>query len=420
MELWNMALRRICSMLLAGWAAVALAGDGGALSLVEAERLWEAHSRELRLARTDVAGARGDVLAADVAPNPQLSVSMLSVSPQEGVGAGPLRDKKMDSIFRIDQLLERGNKRELRTQAAEARLEAAKRNSADIERQQRIVLRQAYYDLLLAQERKRIADDMAALQARGLDIGHLRLKSGDIAPADVARLSVERQRADNEARQAQADLEKARVVLAYLVGRETDAKRLQASDAWPALAGGTDSEADLSRRPDVLAALARVEAAEKARELARAQRTRDVTVGVQYEHNLQNKPNNSYGVGVSVPLFVRNTYDGEIARAEAELDAAREMADRTLALARGEVEQARSDLLASTDRRRRFEEVLLNDAKRVTDAAEFAYRKGAMSLMDLLDARRTWRQVQLEAAAARAEHAKALAAWQINLEQDKR
>ena len=36
-----------------------------------------------------------------------------------------------------------------------------------------------------------------------------------------------------------------------------------------------------------------------------------------------------------------------------------------------------------------------------------------MSLIDLLDARRTLRQVQLEAATARADHAKALAAWRL-------
>ena len=52
-------------------------------------------------------------------------------------------------------------------------------------------------------------------------------------------------------------------------------------------------------------------------------------------------------------------------------------------------------------------------------AAEFAYAKGAMGIMDLLDARRTLRQVQVEAAVARSEHAKALAAWRLQAEYGK-
>ena len=39
-----------------------------------------------------------------------------------------------------------------------------------------------------------------------------------------------------------------------------------------------------------------------------------------------------------------------------------------------------------------------------------------MSLMDLLDARRTLRQIQIEAASARADYAKALSDWQVQAE----
>jgi cobalt-zinc-cadmium efflux system outer membrane protein len=42
---------------------------------------------------------------------------------------------------------------------------------------------------------------------------------------------------------------------------------------------------------------------------------------------------------------------------------------------------------------------------------EFAFRRGASSVLEVLDARRTLRAVRLEALAARTEHAKAYAAW---------
>jgi cobalt-zinc-cadmium efflux system outer membrane protein len=49
----------------------------------------------------------------------------------------------------------------------------------------------------------------------------------------------------------------------------------------------------------------------------------------------------------------------------------------------------------------------------VAEGAELAYRRGALSLTDLLDARRTLRVTALDAVAARKEHAQALGAWQL-------
>lgn len=386
------------------------------LSLPEAERLWQEHNRELRLARLAVGGAEADLLAAGQAPNPQLSLNVASLSPNEGVGSGGVREKRMDSILRVEQLIERGDKRELRAQSAGARLEAMQRDADDTRRQQRLALWSAYYDLLLAQEKKRTAEETANLYARSLSAGEVRLKAGDISLTELSRLRVEKLRAENDARQSAADGDAAQVALAYLIGREAQARALVAADPWPDLdtvAGHALGMTEIARRPDIRAGQARVVAAEAARELARAQKKRDVTVGVQFEHNLQNAPRNSFGLGLSVPLFVRYEYEGEIARAEADLQLAREQLEKLVAQALGDADQVRGQLAAAAERRQRLENELLADARRVAEAAEFAYAKGALGLIDLLDARRTWRQVQLEAAQARADYAKARAAWRM-------
>jgi cobalt-zinc-cadmium efflux system outer membrane protein len=233
---------------------------------------------------------------------------------------------------------------------------------------------------------------------------------------DLSRLQIDRARAEADARQAQAEFEQAQVALAYLIGREAEAGQLRAGDDWPALEEQALAQAPLEQRPDLEAARRRLAAAEADRDLARARKSRDVTVGVQYEHNLQNAPTNSYGFGVSVPLFIWHEYEGEIARAEADLDSARLQLEQQQAQAVGQVAQARNALLAARERNRRLAGGLLGDAERVAKAAEFAYGKGAMSLMDLLDARRTLRQIQVEAASARADYAKALSDWQVQAE----
>ena len=52
------------------------------------------------------------------------------------------------------------------------------------------------------------------------------------------------------------------------------------------------NQAALEQRPDLEAARRRKVAAEADRELARAQKKGNVTLGVQYEHNMQKTPNN--------------------------------------------------------------------------------------------------------------------------------
>lgn len=386
------------------------------LSLRDAEALWQQQSHALRLAETAVTGAEADMQTAGQRPNPTLSLSHLSISPQSGFGGGSLKDKKMDTQVRVDQLIERGGKRDLRVQGAQARLNAARSDSEDVFRQQRGNLRQAYYTLSLAQERLTLTKDTVALYRKSTDAGRLRLHAGDLSPVDLSRLQIDQGRAEADAHQAEADLAVAQQRLARLMGRVPDAARIVATDPWQQLAEQALQATALEERPDLVAARQRLSAAEADRELARAQRQRDVTVGFQLERNLQNAPTNSFGVAVSLPIFAWHTYQGDIARAEADYTAARIQLEQQESVARSEVAESRHVLLAAQARVKGLEAGLQEQAAQVAQAAELAYRKGAMSLMDLLDARRTLRQVQLETAAARADYARALSEWQVQAE----
>ena len=411
-------MRRLLTALLLLPVAV-LAQTPQRLSLSEAETLWQEHNRELQLAKAAVSGAEADVLTADRLPNPQVSLNLTQISPWSGYGSGPWKDKKMDNVLRLDQLIERGGKRDLRVKGASALLGASRHDLDDTGRLMLLNLQQTYYDLRLAQDKRRLAGETAATYDKALETGRLRLKAGDISQVELSRMQIDKSRADNDARQTQAELEQAQVALAYLIGRESDAALLVADDNWPSVGDQQLKRGDLEQRPDVAAARLRVAAAEAARDLAKAQKTRDVTFGLQYEHNMQSEPTNSYGFGVSVPLFIWHEYEGEIGRAEADLTAARLLYERTLAQATGSSDQASSALRSAEERLRRLETGLLADAERVARAAELAYSRGAMNLMDLLDARRTQRQVQIEAATARADYAKALAAWRLQADYGK-
>jgi cobalt-zinc-cadmium efflux system outer membrane protein len=377
------------------------------LTLADAESLLVEHNRELQASRRAVESAEAQKLTAGARPNAAFSVSSTAI----GAGARP------DTVFRIDQPFERGGKRELRLDAAAGLQRAAQSDELDVLRQQLALVRGGYFDLKLAQERAEVLSQTAELFAGTLTAARRRLAAGDLAPADVAKVQVDHERAQNDARAALADMARAQIALAYLIGAEREAAELRASDPWPTpeRAGGGALEQAIEARPDVVAAGERVAAAEKLRELARAQRTRDITLGAQYERFPGNVPANSVGFGVAVPLFTGNDFSGDIRKAEVDRYAAIDALARTRAVAISELGRAASDLDAAADRLERFEASLLGAASRSAEASEFAFSRGAISVLEVLDARRTLRAVRLEALAARNDHARALAAWRAAL-----
>ncbi|HET9579375.1 MAG TPA: TolC family protein, partial [Usitatibacter sp.] len=174
-------------------------------------------------------------------------------------------------------------------------------------------------------------------------------------------------------------------------------------------------------RPDVVAARRRVEAAEAARELARQLGTRAVPVGIEADRSPATDINPSgngvtYGVSVSIPLYARHRNEGELARAIADLETARAALEKTRAQADAEASVAEEEWRSARTRRDRLETEVRPIAREVAQAAEFAYSKGATGVLDLLDARRSLKAVELDELQARAEAAKAWARREAALE----
>jgi len=400
------------------------------LSLADAEQKFRTNSRELLAARRDLEGFQADTLSAAQKPNPVLSmgVSSFNLNRSEGNrnanGNNSLADKTLNSGLQVNQLIERGSKRELRMAAAQDAVRASQLVFKDTLRQQKLALKTAYYDLLLAQESEQIQNNNVALYQSTLQAADLRFKAGDIASTDVSRIRVDALRAMNDARQAVAEHEKAQANLAYLIGEEQASASIVATDTWPSIdlqpeasdGGGVSVDSStISQRADIQAAEARAQQAEENRKLAQALKTRDLTVGLQYQHFPGQQPgagDDTIGASLSIPLFTNYQYQGEIARSEVEYTAATEAREQTQAAALGEIARARADLNAASEKVRRFDQQMLGEAQKAADAAEFAYRNGAMGVTDLLDARRILRALQLEAVSVRADYAKSLAEWQ--------
>ncbi|HEY0231109.1 MAG TPA: TolC family protein, partial [Dokdonella sp.] len=326
-------------------------------------------------------------------------------------GPGSLWDKSFDTIVSVAQPFERGGKRRHRIALAEANLDATHADYADTLRQERFALTQAYWELKRTQEKSDSARAQAAIGERALEAAEVRLKHGDIAALDVERLRIGAAEADNGVDEAEGARDDARVALAALLDADAQNAALEAVDDWPG-AGFATPAADtaLDSRPDVQAARQRITAAQAALDLAHAQRTRDITVSGNYEHNPTPFGHSMVGFGVSVPLFTGSHFDGEIERANADLDAANALLARATARARADVGRAVDDARSANARVRRYDSDLVERARRAEQTAEAAYARGGLALAELLDARRDLKSVEDDATDARADFAEALAA----------
>ncbi len=389
------------------------------LSLTRALDIAIERNPDITLSAIAVRAAEAAVLTADVSPNPALSLQAQSINPRQGIGPGSLRDKQIDTTVRLDQLIERGGKRQYRTENASQMATASRSDLQEARRQLRLSVATAYYDLLAAQERMAITRETASLFQSTLDAAQKRKAAGDLAGSEVERLRVDVLRARNDARQAQADLTRSRLALLLMLGISAAPDEISAADAWPAPQAGarpTDVDALLARRPDVQAASARVQAAQAGLRLAQASRTRDVSVGVQADRSPASPMNgyyssNSFGVSVQVPLFTSNYFEGDIRNALAGVDSAQENLHKVRRQASFELQRAYNDMQSAQERVARFRDELSQAAGRAVEAAEFAFRNGAISVTDVLDARRTFRAITIDELSARADYAKALSAW---------
>jgi cobalt-zinc-cadmium efflux system outer membrane protein len=371
-------------------------------------QILDESNRALRLSRRQLEATLADVRRADVGPNPNLSASVSNTA------ARHYRVPDSDWIIRLEQLFERGGKRELRVAAARDLARAAGLDIRDIARQQRIVLASSYFDLVAAQQALDLANETAAGYLRLRTAAQRRLQAGDIAEVDVARLRVEEGRALNDARTATANLAQARVGLAAVLGLEGRADGFLATDDFLPLSHPHPDAAALERaieqRADVAALRARIDALNQTRRLALAQRTRDITIGVQTERS-PSLGGNVFGVSATIPLFINNDFTGDIARADADLASAQEDLERVKGLVRTDAARAAALAASALERAQRLEQVSLPEASRAAQAIDFAFSRGAATLTDLFDARRQLVTVRIEALAARADYSKAVLAW---------
>jgi len=409
-----------CAVLVLAFSSAVTSVGAQSLPLSLSEVLDAARNNlDVRWAQQEAAASRADILTANHAPLPVLTAKA-ATGEQIGFSNNALTSqRRIDKSVGLDWVWERGGKRTLRTQATQSLAAAAQADLAETLVQQQLAAKDAFYDVLAAQERLNHVLAMAQSAKQLAHTAQKRLQAGDLSLQDTSRVEIEAQRAQADAQSAQLDQQRAVLALAQITGRQIRAEPLtqwRVQPQWPTASAAPAAEANLDAwleaRADVQAATQRLQAAQAWLDNAQAQKRIDPVVGVSVD-TAANASNRLVELRVQFPLQVGYAYEGEIGRAVAQQAQAQELLDKVRLAAQGEWLGLQQDLSNAASRLRNYDTLILPRARQVADQAELAYSKGAIPLVDLLDARRTLRASLLEALNVQTEYAKAATAWQL-------
>lgn len=257
----------------------------------------------------DLGLARGDLIQAGLLPNPELQFTFTI----------PDRPFRYAFDFALESLWLRPVR--VRAAAGEADRTASRLTQAGLDLMRDT--RQAYADVVLANERVKVAGEGVKFRGKIAELAAARLKAGDISPQEAATAKIDALQAEQDAARVGYDVPVTTERLRNLmgVGRYRGPIRPDSSPAPPCGTFDVDAlTADaLATRPDAVAATQAVAAAQERVRIAKLGWVRFLGIG---DATSGRRNGNELGPGLRVTIPVFNQNQGGIARAEAELERA--------------------------------------------------------------------------------------------------
>ncbi len=386
--------------------------QGLTVSMDQAVTLALEHNQAIRAQRLNIDQAKAGQITAGLKPNPVYTMTNEDFplfSPKDMTFAN-LRDNQ-EFLQSVSLTYERGGKRENRIKVAEDTTAVTASTVADAERQLRFQVAQAFIGVLLAKSNLELAQDNLQDFNAVLEINRARVQSGDISESDFLKISLQKLQFEQDLSAAQLALVQSKAALRQLLGYENIPENFDLSGSlaykpYIVVAGELQNQA-LVARPDLAAARSAVKLANDTVALAYSNRARDVTWEVEYKRNGMV---NGVGFGGSIEIPIRNRNQGEIARSQFAVRQAQEAEAATRVGALTDVTNAYAGFRTSDQVVRLFQTGYLDQATQSRDISNYAYRRGAASLLDLLDAERSYRATQLA-------YRQSLAAYMVAVEQ---
>jgi outer membrane protein TolC len=324
--------------------------------------------------------------------------------------ATPLRqptafNRAMDNTLGLMQTLPFPGNLGLRSEAALGDAEAMRQMLLDRERDVIARLKKAYFEYFALDRELEIHREHARLLQEFEQASDARYRTGAVSQQDVLKPQVELIMLLNEVLAAEQRYESARAAINALLNRPADAPLGRPRDviAGADLFDLRELSTRALTRPEVLAAGARVKGSRAALELARREAAwPDFGLGVDYWQIPGERDAWGGMFSVNLPWFTgkRST---EVRRREHLLRADEAALEGARTRALFEARDAALRVDAARKSLRLFEGEILPKSAQSVEVSRAGYSNAAASFLDLLDAERSRREVQLQ-------HVRALAA----------
>jgi outer membrane protein, heavy metal efflux system len=351
-----------------------------ALDLATSRNLAVAAARRARAIR------EGALTTAGLRPNPSATLEVTRDTPHEAF------------IFELP--VELGGKRGRRIELAKEELTLA---DVDVQTDMRTLrhdLRQAFYSLVAADERIRLAESLVEVTRRVRDVAQAQFEVGAVPRLDVmaGELGVARAETDLELARGTRAFEQARLnAVLNLPPQQPTTIAGSLSDGISAVTYESALQLATSSNVELIALDRQMAVEERRLALLRAERTPTPTFSVSGLFNSPGEFTTGTGAGVSVelPLFSRN--QGQIAESVATTAQLRARREATLR----SIENAIAGTVARIDAERRqldaFDRRLVPTATELQTLAEESYRAGRTSVLGLIESQRALRELRRDA-----------------------
>jgi outer membrane protein, heavy metal efflux system len=390
---------------------MSMAASQGAvrITLDDAIELALKHNHNLLAAQTTIEQDAALEEQANLRPNPVLFADWdyLPLAPSQQ--STTYLDQLTEGDLGLSYLFERGKKRQHRLQAAKDVTAQTRSVVADNERTLTFNVASQFFQVQLAESTLDLATKDVNSFQKTADISEITYKAGGMSEDDFLKIELQLLQYQTDYEQAQMAKDQALDDLRNMLGYDAVPADYDVAGDFaykPVTANMEDLQMKaLENRPDLRAAQQGVTAATSQWELQKAEGKQDVTGQANYSHV---NGTNAVSVYVSVPLPIFNRNQGNIAQARYAITQTQEQEKSTNDQVLTDVHDAYMGLKENERIIVFYQSKYLDVADKDRDISEYAYQHGAASLLDFLDAERTYRATQLAYRQALASYLTAL------------
>lgn len=387
--------------------------DPNILELQDAVAIFHQRGFDLLMAEASVLSSEADLQSNRAITNPMLSASIGhtggAYSPSQcgsqGCSATAYSIGVNDQAAIFTFLT---GKRSLRIDIARFALRSTRLQRDDAIRTLTMLLKGQFLAIAIDEANLHFLQDVHESYENTYALFESRYKAGDISETDLARMETAyletEQNVDSAIGQVQID----HTNLLFMLGQKDDAKPYNVKADWLEQVNKSrilDVDVDdwieiaKTRRPDLKALdLQRQQAFANLR-LAKRNRFPDITLSFNYQEQGNSEtaiqpPTYTGGLSIVPPLLYQ--YQGEVKKAQAEWHTQQIAYQKLESQITADVRQAYASITISKNRLDRMQNKLKHRAARSLELVQLQYQKGAASLLDLLDAQRTFIAINQE------------------------